>query len=336
MAPRPAFRRWLRVGLRWLKVGLLIAALGLAGIALADRWSGVSDHLSRLGVGALVGASALVLVSASGVLMCWRALLADIGSPLPVTASARIVFMGGLAKYIPGSVWLYLAQMELGRDHHVPRQRSAAVSVLFAIITLITSLVLAAATLPWASPSAAGRYWVVFLAVPVAAAVIHPSVLHRLLALALRILRRPPFDQQFSWRGIGAAVAWSLFGAAAGGVSIWLLSRDVAHVGAGALPVCVGASTLAWSAGFLFVIAPAGAGVREAAMVAALSPIMSTSAGLTVALLSRVLLTGADVVTACLAFLSSRYVAAGREPPQTPDAKQTPDANAAYTPRDAT
>lgn len=333
MASRPAFRRWLKLGpahRRWLKVLLLVVALGLAGVALADGWSSVRDHVSKLAVGTIVEASVFVLLADFAAVMCWRALLSDIGSRLSITAAARIVFLGGLAKYIPGSVWLYLAQMELGRDHHVPRQRSGAVSVLYAMMVLIASLALAAATLPWASPSATRRYWSVFLVVPIVGAAIHPSILNRLLSRVLRILKRQPFDQQFSWRGIGKAVAWALIGAAGGGISVWLLARDIAHAGAGALPVCVGASTLAWAAGFLFVIAPAGAGVREAVLVAALSPIMSASAGLTIALLSRLLIIGGDLIAACIALLISRHVVVSREPPS-----ELPDAKAADSPGDA-
>ena len=324
MARRPAVRRSIRIG-------LLAVALGLAGLALANRWSEVGDHLSELRPGTLIGASALVMVSVFAAMMSWRALLSDMGSRLPIAASSRILFLSQLGKYIPGSVWPYLAQVELGREHRVPRQRSAAVSVLAVMIVLISGLVVAAATIPWSSPAATRRYWPVFVAVPVLAAVLHPSVLNRLLARALRMLKRPPLNDRISWRGIGTALAWAMLAWATSGTSIWLLSTDVARVGVSSQAACVGAYALAWSAGFLFLIAPAGAGVREAAMVAALSPLMSTSAALTVALLSRLLTTGGDVLAAGVAFIGSRHASANRKP-QSPE----PDAEVACSPSDVT
>jgi uncharacterized membrane protein YbhN (UPF0104 family) len=324
VARHPALRRSIRVG-------LLAGALGLAGLALADRWSEVSDHLSEVRPGTLAGASALVLVAVFAAMMSWRALLSDIGSRLPMAASSRIMFLSQLGKYIPGSIWPYLAQVELGREHRVPRPRSAAVSVLAVMIALISGLVVAAATMPWASPAATRRYWPVFVVVPVLAAVLHPTILNRLLRRTLLILKRPPLNDRISWRGIGTAVAWSVLAAAASGLSIWLLSTDVANVGVSAQAACVGAYALAWSAGFLFVIAPAGAGVREAAMVAALSPLMSTSAALTVALLSRLLTTGGDLLAAGVALIGSRHVAANRPPPSP-----VPDAEVAHSSRDVT
>ena len=64
----------------------------------------------------------------------------------------------------------------------------------------------------------------------------------------------------------------------------------------GDLLLATGGYALAWTVGFLFVIAPAGAGVRELALVAALAPVVDRPAALAVALLSRVLMTLGDLV----------------------------------------
>jgi uncharacterized membrane protein YbhN (UPF0104 family) len=286
-----------------VRLVLLLGALALAGLALADRWSGVSGELSKVRPGTLVGASVLILIAVVAGMMSWRALLADLGNRLPLAASARIVFLSQLGKYVPGSVWPYLAQVELGRDYRVPRQRSAAVSILAAMITLATGLALAAATMPWASPSAAGRYWPVFLVIVPLAVALHPSVLNRLLARILRILKRPPLEDRISWRGILLTMAWATVAYLATGAAIWLLSTELSRVGVSKAGLFIGACALAWCAGFLFVVAPAGAGVREAALVAALAPVMPTSAALAVALLWRLLATGADLTAAGSALL---------------------------------
>ena len=55
-------------------------------------------------------------------MLAWRALLADLGSPLPVRVAMRVLFLGQLAKYLPGStVWAVVAQTELAHDYDVPR-----------------------------------------------------------------------------------------------------------------------------------------------------------------------------------------------------------------------
>jgi hypothetical protein len=273
---------------------------------LADRWSQVSPRLSALSpaaVGASVGLAGAALVCT---LMSWRCLLADLGSPLPLRPGARVFFLSALGKYVPGSVWPYLAQVEMGRKLGVPRARSAAVSMLTVAISLTTGLLLAAATLPETSTHASTRYWPAFLAVPALLGVLHPRILNRLMHRALVLLRRPAEGIALSWRGIAFSSLWSVLAWLFLGLHIWVLARAVASVGGTDVALCIGAYALAWAAGFLVVIAPAGAGVREAALTAALAAAITASSGLTVALVSRLVVTAGDLGAALLAALVGR------------------------------
>jgi len=75
----------------------------------------------------------------------------------------------------------------------------------------------------------------------------------------------------------------------------------VVGLGAGALealPVAVGAFALAFSIGPLLVVLPAGAGVREAALVVLLLPVLGVAEATAVALTSRGLLMLTDGVLA--------------------------------------
>lgn len=288
---------------RLAKVLVLAGALALACLALADRWAGVQSNLRHVNVATLVVGLVLGVLSLGCAMLAWRALLADLGSPLPPLTAARIVFVSQLGKYLPGSVWPYLAQVEMSRDHHVPRSRSAAVSVIAVVVNLVTSLLIAAITMPWASPGATRRFWPVFLAAPILLLCLYPPVLNRGLRLLLRLVRRQQLDQEVSLAGVGRAMLWATLGAIALGAQVWLIATDVAGVGVHSLPAVTGAYSFAWAVGFLVVLAPAGLGVREAALVAALSPLMSASAGLAVALVARMLMTAADVATAGVGLL---------------------------------
>jgi uncharacterized membrane protein YbhN (UPF0104 family) len=227
--------------------------------------------------------------------------MTDLGDRLAVRAASRIVFLSALGKYLPGSVWPYLAQVEMSRRYRIPRSRSAAVSVMGVLIGLVTALLTAAASLPWTSPVATRRYWPVFLAVPLLLVLLHPRVANRLLGQALTLARRPPLDRDLTWKGLMVSTGWGLLVWIAFGLQVWVLGSAVAHPGARGLAISVGGYALAWSAGFLVVIAPAGAGVREAALTAALSPVMPTGAALAVALLSRAVTTAGDVGAALVA-----------------------------------
>jgi hypothetical protein len=76
--------------------------------------------------------------------------------------------------------------------------------------------------------------------------------------------------------------------------------------------------------GFLVVFAPAGAGVREVLLIAALRPVLGTGAATAVALVSRGAMTAGDLLTAGLAagFSRGSGLAAPEPPPSA--TKQAP------------
>jgi glycosyltransferase 2 family protein len=73
--------------------------------------------------------------------------------------------------------------------------------------------------------------------------------------------------------------------------------------------VSIGGFAFAWSVGFLVVLAPAGAGVREVLLVAMLGPVLGVADATAVALMSRVLTTAGDLITAAVAAGCSRRYA---------------------------
>ena len=76
---------------------------------------------------------------------------------------------------------------------------------------------------------------------------------------------------------------------------------------------------LAWLAGLVVVVAPAGAGAREGALVAVLATVMPTTAGLVVALLARLVVTSADLVLAGAAALAVRRTVPASPTPADPE-----------------
>jgi len=108
--------------------------------------------LGQLSVPSLGAALAAVLGGIVATFLCWREVLADLGGRLPLAAGARVFFLGQLGKYLPGSVWPVMAQMELGRDYQVPERASGSAVGVFLLVLVGTGLVVAAATAPLLGP----------------------------------------------------------------------------------------------------------------------------------------------------------------------------------------
>jgi hypothetical protein len=287
------------LGSRWLKIAVVVIAVGIGAYAIAKEWSQVHQALGEIGILASAEALLALLVMQFATLCQWRSLLSGLGSPLRTTTAGRIFFIGQLGKYIPGSVWPILTQMELGARAKVPRTRSASASVLTMILSLAGGLLVAGATLPFAHYSS-GYDWV-FLFVPVILVCLYPPVLNRLLDKLFKLTKRAPLDQPVTLVMLLKALGWSLLAWLANGVQIWILADKLGAPPGRTFLIALGGYAFAWCVGFVLIFAPAGAGARDALLVVALSPLVGSHAALAVALVSRAVNTISDLLVAGLA-----------------------------------
>src|SRR3954454_20107896 len=288
------------------RVGFVAVAVGLAVWALWSRWPEVVSALHRLDARDLVLAALATLLNAVLTGLAWRALLADLGFRLPIGLAARVFFVGQIGKYVPGSLWPMIVQAELAKQH-VARRLTAAATFLLVLLSGATALVVMLVALPFAPEGGgAGLAWAALLVLP-AAALMHPGVIGRLLDRGLRLIGREPLARWTSVGGTAVAAAWALGAWLLAGLQIWLLAVPL---GAPAtwrtFALAVGGYALAWAVALVIVVAPAGAGAREVALGAVLSPVLDRGAVVVVVLLSRVLFSGADLALAGLGFAAGR------------------------------
>jgi hypothetical protein len=273
-----------------LSLTFLVLAVGAFGWALAGQWSQVVDSLADQEPAVLAGSLGLALVGVFVSFLLWRGTLGTLGSTLPLRPAARLFFVTQLGKYLPGAVWPVLAQMRVGRELGVPRQRMGLAFLLTLGVATLVGVLLGVAALP-PLLRAEGRVVLLgLLAVPVLVVLLVPRVLNALLDRALRLLRRPGLEAPLAGRdvsrGVGVAVLfWLLYSG-----HVWLLAVGLGADPLETFPVALGGFAIAFSLGPLLVVLPAGAGVREAVLVVMLSGVLSTPDATAVALTSRALL----------------------------------------------
>jgi glycosyltransferase 2 family protein len=300
-----------------LRLGVLALFAAVLAVVLARRWNEVRPLLHSLSVAGVGLAGVAVVTGIYASFLCWRAVLTDLGSPLPLGGGMRIFFLGQLGKYLPGSLWPLLAQMELGRDYKVPRRASGAAVAIFMLLVLGTGLLVAAIALPLLGGDALHRYWWVLLVLPVAAVLLYPPMLNRGLATLLRLARREPMPNPLSLAGVLRAVTWCLVMWLLYGIHVWVLARMLGVSGVGILPRSIGAFAAAWCVGFLIVIAPAGGGAREAALIVLLGTGVGAARATVIAVVSRLLFTIGDLGWGGAAALAVRR--RHRSPEQEPE-----------------
>lgn len=273
---------------RALVSGLLVAAMVVAfGWALAGRWGEIVDRLADQRAAVVVAALALALAGVFMSFLLWRGTLSTLGSDLPLRPAARLFFVTQLGKYLPGAVWPVVAQMRMGRELGVPRQRMALAFLLTLGLATVVGVLVGVAALP-ALLRAEGRVVLLgLLAVPLIGALFVPAVLNWSLNLALRLIRRPGLDAPLVGRDVARGVGWALAFWLVYGGHVWMLAVGLGAPPLETLPVAIGGFAIAFSLGPLLVVLPAGAGVREAVLVVLLASVLTTSEAVAVALTSR-------------------------------------------------
>lgn len=239
----------------------------------------------------------------------WRRVVIDLGNPLGFRSAVPLFGISQLGKYIPGGVWNIAAAAQLGANYGIARRHSVAAMTIALLVSLASGVSVGALGFLISPAEFFGAWgWVLWAGVPLLVVLI-PPVTNALIALAWRLLRLEPLETAITTRGIAAVTAWCLAGWLAVGLSVALLAMST---GAEPSLLLVARATagyaLAWVAGFVIVIAPAGAGVREVVLAASLMGTIPEGAVVAIVLISRLILTVADLALAGVGAIDARML----------------------------
>ncbi|MEJ1156485.1 MULTISPECIES: lysylphosphatidylglycerol synthase domain-containing protein [Microbacterium] len=291
---------------RW---GFLAVALVFIVWFVWNNWTEIADALAELSLVALALSALASVIYVLFTLEAWRSVVRDLGNPLGFRSSVPLFGISQLGKYIPGGVWNIAAAAELGRAHGIPRRHSVAamsITLLVSIISGVAVGVIAFAVSP--GPLFQQWGWVIWVAVPLLVLLV-PAIMNRVISVAWKLAKLEPLDTSISTRGLTATIAWSVAAWITAGMAVAALA-----IGMGApltlltIAQCIGGYALAWTAGFLFIVAPAGAGVREVVLAASLAGTVDPGAAVAIVLVSRVLLTAVDLSLAGVGVVDARIL----------------------------
>lgn len=286
---------------------LFIVLAGAAAVyAIGTRRHELVSVLGHLGPTAVLASVIFGMLGACATFMLWRQLLIGLGVDPPRSGSFRVFFVGQLGKYLPGSVWPVVAQMEFGKRKGIARRTMLAANALSLALALAVGLIVGAVLLPLTSTSAMRTFRWFFLVLPFLLVLLHPRTIPGLLDWLFMRLGRPPLGQRLTWSAMWRAGCWALLSWVLLGLHLYALTSGLGVVGPHVLAATIGGFALAASAGILFVPAPAGAGIRDVVLIATLGVSMTSAQALGVGLASRVLLIIVDLLMTALAVLGSR------------------------------
>ncbi len=325
---------WLRQH-RWkiLRLALTAAVVVAVVFAVGQRWTQVRAELDRIPPGSLLLSGLLVFAALLATLVGWRLLLAGLGSTLPWRPAAGVFFIGQLGKYLPGSVWTIVVQAEGARRCGVPRERTAIAGLLAVLLSAWSGVAVGLGAVPILFSAGIiaetrGLSWLAklpqtALLLGLAALLLlcgHPRVVNAGVGWGLRLLRRPALAEPLPARVIAATLvtfagAWLLLGAHA-----WVLAAAL-DPGTGTAGTLARAAILGYplaaAVGILVIPLPVGLGLREFMLVLLLTGPLTEPAAIATGLVSRFVVTIADIAVALLGWLVGREAIGLRPRAQT-------------------
>ncbi len=293
-------------------LGVVVVALVVvgAGAAVYHQRHAFVDALRNVGPAVMAGSIGLAALGTVATFFVWRTVLDGLGVSLPVGAGARVFFTSQLGKYLPGSVWPVVMQMEAGRAHGASRRTMLTGNLITIVLSCAVGLVLACVLLPLSDARALSRYWWLLLALPFLVALLHPRAIPLLLDRVFVLLRRRPMGERLDVRHTVRGSFWSVLSYLGLGLHVAVLALAVGGGGLTTVLLGVGGMALAVPAGVLFLPAPAGAGIRDVVLTLVLRAVLTSGQALAVVVASRVALVLVDLALAGIAGLARRPVIA--------------------------
>ncbi|MQA88829.1 MAG: hypothetical protein GEU90_01155 [Gemmatimonas sp.] len=282
-------------------VGILFAAaaLGFLGLFVVENLEEVRAHPWSVRPGLLLLSILINVASLSWGVRVWQLVLRRLAVAVRFLPLARVWFLSSLGRYIPGKVWQFVGAAHLGGLIGI---QAAVVVTSLAVHTaffLLGALLVAVYLLPapvgelGGVPIEAIR-WMTPLLILLA----HPAV----IGGGLRLVRRVTGAAVADWRGNlmdGAALALlSAVGWCVSGLAFFLFVLSLTPLPSSALGGIVGANALAFVVGYVVFIAPAGLGVKEAALTALLAFYVPAPVAALLAVAARLWMVAAEILPA--------------------------------------
>lgn len=277
----------------------MLAAFASIVFIFYQNLPAISSALSIIPATLILYSTLLVTAGTVSLAVLWTSILRFHTDLPPLRPVSYAFFVGQLGKYIPGGVWAFGAQAVLLAKYGVSPSRTLATSGVLVILLIISSLAVGSAS-PWIVDVLGSDALSVFL---ILSLLLLSAVVPRFYFLLMRkrsyALSHPiSLSRGISWTALQVAI-WLILGMA---VALLALPFRNSFTMTFVLLV-VSCNSLAFALGAIFVVAPAGLGVRDLTLAGMLAPQIGLSSALAVAILSRVLSIGVDVSLAGVATL---------------------------------
>jgi len=305
-----------RIPAVWLKraqavvVGLIVGSIITAVLRL---WGPISQIHWKFDIRYLLLSIGLVVVTIIGWAWVWAWMVRSLNpNPIALRQLASIYIYSNVAKYVPGSVWNYVARAHLGRQQDISQRQIWVANFVEVVTALFTGLTLYGVSLLWPHrhqpmlPT-----WMILLAALILCLSVSPIGLDILLRIITVFQRKGDVEQSpvrvqgeyiFVYL-IMSLIIWVIISFA-----FFMLIQSLYPLPFQHLTEVTGAYSFSFVAGLLAVGLPQGLGVREGILVVVLSSLVPLPLSFSIAIMTRFWLVMCDLLSVILWWYFEKYI----------------------------
>jgi len=240
-------------------------------------------------------------------LMIWIYLARSFGIKTSFLTAANSWSLSQLGKYLPGKIGLFLIRMNIHPE--IPK-RTIAVATGVEFITAMTAscliVLVAIGFIPqWTSTSSIR--WIALISACLFLIVLYPPILKKITGLAFRLIKREPLDSLPSYGLLLKLVGINMLVGLPYGLGLFFAFNCFHPIGWNYFLIITGVYYAAALVGVAAIFAPAGIGVREGIVFLILPALISKPVVIFATILTRIIITIAEIFLAFLFFVLERY-----------------------------
>jgi uncharacterized membrane protein YbhN (UPF0104 family) len=269
---------------------LLLLSFFYVGTSIAENWPAV-EQVQIHSILWILACVTFYAVSHFSTGLSWPLAVRQLGIKMPIRDGLRIGLTAQIGKYLPGNVAHYVGRGALASKFGVPL-KSTGLSTAIEFGSVLTAVMFVGSIGLLIDPRPIA--WLPDFSTSGAAIVI--AIVAGLVATSVWLFRKGTRLALLAGPTLCLTVSLVL-----SGMSIYALTRALGYA---ELPVAVAIGTfaIAWGAGFVVPGAPAGLGVREATLLALLSPMIGPGPAVALAILHRLITAAVDAVAALVGY----------------------------------
>jgi len=203
----------------------------------------------------------------------------------------NIYMYGNLSKYLPGSVWNYVARGYLGHKRGIGVRRVGFASLIEIVVSIATGLLLYAGSLIW--PHIHQPFlsqWILFAIFLILMLAISPPAIRRLDPIINKIRKKapntsPPVQLNWKYFTIYNLLSWQVWLVI--GIAFFLLAMSIYPLSLRQMPEVIGGFSFSIIVGLIAIGIPQGLGVREGVLTLSLQALVPLPVALSISLFSR-------------------------------------------------